>query len=326
MPTCTSRAVSAVVHKGVRHEQLNQTYLIAGLLVESDQRLVGRHLSADNAAPDITIRAGDVPVDLTDCIEAGPNWQRADDVFLLTIPGLVRMLITGGREIVYAAAATVEQSETALFVGGTGLGIALHQRELIVLHASAVSIGGKAQLFCGASGAGKSTLAAALTQRGYALISDDICVIEFRDGGAFVRSDGRQTRLWDRALEGLDLVDRKGEPIRPTVAKYHVATAAAVEGPVPIGSIFALRDDRSPGACTIKPTDRARAAAMLMANAYRPALVTRMGQGRLYLEAAAALALETGVYTLDRRMGFGRIADTIDALERHVADAQSDMA
>lgn len=305
---------------------MNQTYLIAGLLVRSDQKLVGRRLVADGALPDITIREGDVPGNLGACVETGPNWQRSADSFLLTVPGLVRMLITGGRDVAYSSDAEAKQGEIALFVGGTGLGIALHQRKLIVLHASAVSIGGKAQLFCGASGAGKSTLAAALTQRGHPLISDDICVIGIRDGTAFVHSDGRQTRLWDRALEGLDLVDRKGEPIRPMVAKYHVATAAIAEAPVLIGSIFVLRDSRAAGQCTIKRVDLARAAAMLMANAYRPALVTRMGQDRLYLEAAASILPESGVYTLNRSMGFGRIAETIDALERHVAGVRTDAA
>jgi serine kinase of HPr protein (carbohydrate metabolism regulator) len=38
-------------------------------------------------------------------------------------------------------------------------------------------LNGKAVLVCGGSGAGKSTVAAALVQRGYPLVTDDVCAV-----------------------------------------------------------------------------------------------------------------------------------------------------
>lgn len=71
--------------------------------------------------------------------------------------------------------------DIAIFIIGTVFGLLLHQREQVVLRASAARVGGKAVLFCGASGAGKSPLAAALAQCGYPLITDDVCALAVTD-------------------------------------------------------------------------------------------------------------------------------------------------
>jgi hypothetical protein len=53
----------------------------------------------------------------------------------------------------------------------------LHQRGLVALHASAVSIDGRVAAFVGDKGGGKSTTAAALYRCGHALVTDDILAI-----------------------------------------------------------------------------------------------------------------------------------------------------
>jgi serine kinase of HPr protein (carbohydrate metabolism regulator) len=50
------------------------------------------------------------------------------------------------------------------------------------IHATAVSIGGKAVLLTGASGAGKSDLALRLIDRGAVLVSDDQVELRLQDG------------------------------------------------------------------------------------------------------------------------------------------------
>ena len=53
-----------------------------------------------------------------------------------------------------------------------------HLRGQLSLHASAVSIEGRAAVFIGASGSGKSTFAAYLGGRGYAMLADDVAHID----------------------------------------------------------------------------------------------------------------------------------------------------
>ncbi len=50
------------------------------------------------------------------------------------------------------------------------------------VHATTVSIGGRAVLLCGPSGAGKSDLGLRLIDRGAALVSDDYTLIKRQDG------------------------------------------------------------------------------------------------------------------------------------------------
>ena len=96
-----------------------------------------------------------------------------------------------------------------------------------MLHASAVHVNGKAVLFCGPSGAGKSTLAAALAQRGYPLVTDDLCAITLAPGAPpMVHPDGRQLKLWAQAIERLDLAERRGAPVRNRLEKFYVEPAA----------------------------------------------------------------------------------------------------
>ena len=75
-------------------------------------------------------------------------------------------MLTDGNQIVFAPESEASAADVPIFIMGTVFGILLHQRQQIVLHASAVEVNGKAIIFCGPSGEGKSTLAAALAQRG----------------------------------------------------------------------------------------------------------------------------------------------------------------
>jgi hypothetical protein len=71
-----------------------------------------------------------------------------------------------------------------LFVSGSVLAHVLTAEGQLVLHASAVELGGSALAIAGPSGTGKSTLAALLCAAGARLVSDDTLLVEARDGGA----------------------------------------------------------------------------------------------------------------------------------------------
>jgi hypothetical protein len=198
-------------------------------------------------SPDVAVHRHRVPATLGDATQKGPTWEIAGEQLLLRIPGVARFLLRAGHDISYDLEDGVPASAAATFILGTVFGILLHQRELIVLHASAACAGDKAGLFCGPSGAGKSTLAAALVPCGYSLLNDDFCAIGLDPAGApLAHSDGRQLKLWAEAIERLDLADPRGAAVRSGLEKFYVAPQAASAEALPLGAVYMLRETRPP--------------------------------------------------------------------------------
>ncbi|MGB3637574.1 MAG: serine kinase, partial [Rivularia sp. (in: cyanobacteria)] len=88
------------------------------------------------------------------------------------------ILIREGKEIIIDSVLEAEESRIRLFILGAAIGVILHQRGFLVLHASAVVMNGNAVAFVGDKGRGKSTMAAALNARGHNLIGDDVIALD----------------------------------------------------------------------------------------------------------------------------------------------------
>ncbi len=298
-----------------------QFYRVSGLSVASEIDLPGLIAGAPKPSPQVTIRRGSVPEDLPDSSAAGPTWAIAGKQFLLRIPDIARFLLINGSEIVVEPEAPTRVSDIPIFILGTVFGVLLHQRGQIVLHASAVRVNGRAVVFCGASGAGKSTLAAALAQRGYPLVTDDVCALAIGGSDApLVHPDGRHLKLWAQAIDRLDLAQQRGERVRECLEKYYVDPAENFTGPLPLGAVYALREARPPHQAGIERPNVVDAALLLRRNAYRPLLVRRMNQKANYFHAATAIANSAGIFYLTRALDFAKMPEVIASLEAHWLD------
>jgi hypothetical protein len=302
-------------------------YVMSGLRVESDCAMPGL-IETDSVAdaPDIRLCRGEVPAELAGSTTSGPNWQMSERQFLLRIPGVVRMVLDGGSAITWQCECATRPEDASIFVTGSGFGLLMHQHGRSILHASAVEVGGKAVLFCGPSGAGKSTLAAAIAAKGFGHVADDQCVLSDLSGGAtLVHPDGRAHKLWEQAIDKLNLADRSGPAVRSELRKFYVEPGRSSIAPIPLAAIYILAEARAPDLArgarvAIMPFNLADAALMVRANAYRPAMVERLGQGGLYLEAAAAAMRTGGVFRLIRPMAFADMDNVIAALTAHWQD------
>lgn len=297
------------------------SYRICGLSVASDIYLPGLIAGVPDCPPQVTIRRGEVPEALHEPTQVGPTWQIAGKQFLLDVPNVARFLLNNGNQIVFAPETEASSEDVPIFILGTVFGILLHQREQIVLHASAVEVNGKAIAFCGSSGAGKSTLAAALVQRGYRLITDDVCAITWSiDAEPIVHSDGRQLKLWAQAIEKLELSNIQREPVRGCLEKFYVEPKQVMTEPLPLAAVYVLRDSRPSDSPGIEKPNVVDATLHLRWQAYRPLLVARLGQKQHYFCAAAKIASKLGVFRLIRPLDFAAMTDVVSWLEAHWHD------
>lgn len=293
------------------------SYRIAGLVVASDIELPGAVGALDPLAPDVVIQSARVPHALDAPGTEGPTWQLSEDTILLGIPDIGRFLIQGGTHILYEADGRPAE-DLAVFLSGPMMALLLDLRGQAVFRASAVWVNGKAVLFCGASGTGKSTLAAALGQRGYPLLADDICTVCVGPEPC-AQPDAAQLKLWGQAVLRLGLEPRRGAPLRRGLEKYYLDPGGGIAAPGPIGAVYCLRETRPPHRSGIEAPNVVDAVIALRLNAYNPVMVRRLGRQDLYFHAAGAIANAAGVFHFTRPLSWAVLPKSLSALEGHWA-------
>ncbi|WP_324808154.1 hypothetical protein SH584_02045 [Sphingomonas sp. LY29] len=229
---------------------------------------------------------------------------------LIGIEDVASYLIQDGNRIVVDPAPGAEWANVRLFLLGSVMGVVLHQRGLLPLHANAIVIDGQACAFMGHSGAGKSTLAACFHDAGYPVLADDVVVVSFDERGEPIVSPGiPRVRLWEAAVvgSGRDPADYElsyagDEKYR----KFDVPLSTVAETDRPLKAIVILaRGD----VVSLEPMQGVHAVEALVANTYRGGYVPTLDQSKLHWESCLRLAKSTKVlryvrpWSRDRMVG-----------------------
>lgn len=194
------------------------SYLAYGLVFRSELEIPELTPVAPRGEPDVLIRRGPItwrPADLE---------TTASDV----APALVHLYfaetgafrIRAGREITIDAEPGGGASVVRLCLLGPVLASLLHQRGLLVLHASAVAIGPRAVAFVGARGWGKSTMAAHMQALGYPLLADDVVAVDTSDATEIRLFPGYpQVKLWPDAARHFGIAPEAMAFLQPRLPK-----------------------------------------------------------------------------------------------------------
>ena len=261
-------------------------------------------------SPDLKVEFGSVPQTAT------AGWHFDGDAILLRVPRLARFRISAGRSVIVELEEGAVARDASAFVLGSAFGAVLHQRGMLVLHASAICRNGRAIAICGPSGAGKSTLAAALCQAGCSFVADDLCAVSLdTERGPVVLPDGRQLKLWRRSIEGLALDSRRGEQVFRPQDKYFVAPDSVAAEPPLLSAIYVLNE--GPLEAVLERQSPAETMNILAEESYRPELRQLLGSASQMLAQGVALLRHTSVFRLSRPLGFERLPAVVDKLITH---------
>lgn len=291
-------------------------YSLFGLHIRSELPLP-ELLAVDRlSAPHVAIQLGKVP----EAPESGRRTQVTEGGLLLLIDGVGGYFIKDGSTIIVEPQPGVPDANVRIFLLGSAMGALLHQRGLLPLHANAVEVGDRAFAFMGESGAGKSTLAAWFNDRGYRIVADDVCVVNFAgDGRPQVCPGVGRLRLWREVLDatGRDVAAYQRSFFGDEAPdKYDVplARAAETDDAIPLAAIYLLERSKD---LEIERLTGVAAAEAIFANTYRGLFVPLTGNSQDHWSACVRLVRSTPVFRAGRRWGLDELAEQYAGLLEH---------
>jgi hypothetical protein len=286
-----------------------------GLTIESEVRISGMPLS--ETPPEAIIRlcaAGEKIVKPN----AGNRFKITPDGFCIHWCGAGTFLIRKGCEILIEPQAGVEEAIIRLILLGPALAMLLHQRGVLVLHASVVSINDCAVGFMGEKGWGKSTTAAAFNAKGHALVADDIlAVIPGVDGTPMVQPGPPHFKLWPEAAaasfgDNPDVLARVHSRIEK---RERSANTGHIAEPLPLRHLYVLDNGDQLESIPMPP---AVALLALVRHSYLSGIMNALGGLQKNFQQCAQLAAGISVSSLKRPKDLGALGSIVELVEHDI--------
>lgn len=289
-------------------------YSLFGLGIRSEIELPELAVADLPTDGDVRIELGPVP----DPPDPSTEYWVDESGACLSIPGVARFQVVDGSRIVVQPASGAPIRNVRIYLLGSAMGLLLHRRGDLPLHANAVEIGGRAFAFMGRSGAGKSTLAAAFHDRGYRVIADDVCVIRFDSlGGALACPGIPRLRLWEEALAATGRMSHAYELSfagDENFRKFDVPVPQRGVAELPLAAVYQLATGNS---VAVRRLGGSEAAEAIFANTYRGQYVRSAGNPHTHWSASLGLISSTPIFELSRPWDLNGIADHLAGIISH---------
>ena len=228
------------------------SYCVYGLGIRSEICL--SELDETSAPADIRVRRGKVePPQSSD----GRSQIATEHDIYFRLNGAGACHISRGEEIVIDAG-HLDDHAAGQFVIGPAMGAVMHQRGLLVLHASAVLAESGVLAFLGNCGDGKSTMAGAMLNQGCRAFSDDLAPVNLEGGEPTVLPGFACLKLAPESGKALGRLENDWKPILPEDRRSYVAVdGAPSRAAVRLLRIYVLGEGTAPAIECLAPQDAA---------------------------------------------------------------------
>lgn len=297
-------------------------YFGYGLKIESDieiPELMAVNIDKTRTSSmqvDVHILSGFVPDELEHAAVKEGYYQAKSNQILLQIEDVASFLISNGKEIIIERHSNISDDKVRLYLLGSCFGALLHQRGLLVLHASAIITNQGAVLFVGPSGNGKSTTVAALAKRGYRIIADDVCTLSFdEEHNPVVFPSYPQIKLWEDMLDKLKQTKTPLRRISPELDKYAFQVKDRFFAmPSTLRAVYDLQV-RENSILELELLEGSEKFRILLYNTYRAFFLDGLEMRPEHFKLATTIANEISVYRLTRPQIPFLLDEMVDLLE-----------
>ncbi len=292
-------------------------YKAFGICIQSDI-LLPQFTGSKSRKADVHIRTGDVTSFLPDNVEHDRAVQISENEILFFWEKIGMFLVRNGDEIIVAPDPEAEELILRLPLIGIVFAALLHQRGMLVLHASAVAIANEAVVFVGWKGAGKSTTSAMLSARGHSVVSDDIVGIRVsNDGSLWVVPGFPSFKLMPESI--ISIFGDNPETLSPVYLgaekRFRSFADNAVKGDIPLKAIYELSDGESLQTTVLPPQ---KALIALIANTFLARYGKQLLQNShaiLNLQQCSNVINKVPVILIERPKDFEAIVNMADLIE-----------
>lgn len=300
--------------------------------LESDLDIPELRNSSGSGEYMVRVRQGGVPESLPDAKQAGTLAQITPTEYLLDIPGTARYYVANGRDVRVAIEPGAPIANVSTYLLGSVFGVLCHQNGLLPLHASAILFRGQkpetnssgdaadpVTAFLGESGAGKSTLAACLQRRGYAIVSDDICLLDPVAEPPRVIPVAGWLKLWRQTFDHIGEIPEERHRVYSTDDKFRLLLPATDGAPRMLRRVVVLEKADGPdSALALSRLSTPEAVAALMEQTYVSYVPMLMGhQARVFRQCARVFQYAEA-FRLRVPWSLQRIDEVLDLLDREL--------
>jgi hypothetical protein len=294
-------------------------YRVYGINVQSEivlpELVINNH--KEYACADVVISYGLMSKEIDHEIQEYKwfNFQKYEMWFLVS--DIAKYYIHNGNTIIVEPYDNANSHDVKAFLLGSAFGMLLIQRNIIAIHGGTIVIDGKAIVITGEQGAGKSTLTAALREKGYFFMADDVSVIGRRKDIKYVIHPGYpQQKLCRDAMEKMGYNVEAFRRIDEGRDKYAIPVHESfINEPMPIGAFFEISIGEGPH-LEIEEITGTKKIKLLLKNIYRVEVIQYSGMSPDYFKNSIDIAKTVPFFKIKRPKDKFSIEEQISVIEK----------